>query len=242
MPTRDQAVLNFDDEFGLEEAARSPSNTSDSIASDSIASDSDTEGPNIYDPDMRLVKKRRGDPSSARRTNYARMGAASLAARIQFVAPPAGFVAPGHRAEVRVVDTHEVKRKCGAVETTVTGKTFGVFTDASETAVRWAKEIDIRAEERPVREIAFLWALQEQHEENWVQARRLFAAAGEKRWSKYCLRKWDASQLRTFPHEIEFPSGAYASFAEYGEEYGSFYFGGKWRDARPRGSREMLWS
>jgi hypothetical protein len=246
----DQAVLDFDDEYGLPEnnLATSNSNTTPCETGDSRAETKAeeeggaTEGGGDGDASgMRLVCKRRGDPSGARRTNYARLGAASLAARIQFVASPSGRVVPGQGADVRVTDTRDVKRRCGAALTTVTAKTFGVFTDASETAVRWAKEIDIRHDERPVREVAFLWALQEQHERNWVKARRLFAAAAERRWSKHCLRKWSAKKLRAFPHEIEFPSGSYDSFDEYGERYGAFYFGGDWRKAQPRESRSQMW-
>ena len=188
--------------------------------------------------EMRLVQSRRDSPARVHRTNYTRMGAASLAAKIQFVMPPSGRVTPGLGAEVRIMDTREVETHHGG---SMTGRTFGVFTSASETVVEWAREVDRFDERRPVRENAFLWALTEFHEENWVQARRRFAAAGEPKWSRHCLRKWSARSLRTFPQEIEFPSIEYESLAEYGEEMGAFYYGGKWKRARPRRSRRPLW-
>jgi hypothetical protein len=188
--------------------------------------------------EMRLVQSRRDNPARAHRTNYARMGAATLAAKIQFVMPPSGQVTPALGAEVRIMDTREVKTRHGS---SVTGRTFGVFTSASATVVEWAREVDRFDERRPVRENAFLWALTEFHEENWVQARRLFAAAGEPKWSRHCLHQWSARSLRTFPREIEFPSIEYESFAEYGEEMGAFYYGSRWKRARPRRSRRPLW-
>ena len=186
--------------------------------------------------EMRLVEKRRESPGGRR--NYARMGAARLAAKIQVVMPPSGRVVPGRGAEVRVVGTREVPQPCGPPRSR---RTHGVFTTASPTAVEWARGLDRSAGGRPIRENAFLWALSEYHEENLVGARRLFAAAREPKWSRHCLRKWSARTLRTFPHEIEFPSVEYESFAEYGEQMGAFYYGGTWKRARPRRSRWPLW-
>lgn len=186
--------------------------------------------------EMRLVEKRRESPGGGR--NYARMGAARLAAKIQLVMPPAGRVVPGRGSGVRIVSTREVPQPCGP---TKTRRTHGVFTSASTAAVEWARGLDRSAGGRPIRENAFLWALSEYHEGNVVGARRLFAAAREPKWSRHCLREWGARTLRTFPHEIEFPSVEYESFAEYGEQMGRFYYGGEWKQARPRRSRWPLW-
>ena len=186
--------------------------------------------------EMRLIEKRRESPRGRR--NYARMGAARLAAKIQLVMPPAGRVVPGRGVGVRIVSTREVPQPCGPTETR---RTHGVFTSASPAAVEWARGLDRSAGGRPIRENAFLWALSEYHEGNVVGARRLFAAAREPKWSRHCLREWSARTLRTFPHEIEFPSVEYESFAQYGEQMGRFYYGSEWKQAQPRRSRRPLW-
>jgi hypothetical protein len=253
----DQLPLRFKDEFGLAEATApettAPETTAveatanghgpDSEAGERHAEDDnveadnaespDGEDPNGEDPDgsdegsMREVLRRRQRRAMGRE-NYARLGAASLAARLQLVMPPADRVHPGQEVGMRVIEKREVRRHGLG---TATLRTYGTFTSATPAAVRWADSLDTWADTRPVRERALLWALTEWHQEKWVAARRLFAAAGEPKWSRHALRKWDASSLRAFPHEIEFPSRAYDTFGDYETAMGRFYFSGAWNEA-----------
>ena len=230
---KEQLPLDFSDEFGLDRS-------SDRHGSDARMEEDGDEGRDEDgrpEPATREVKRRR-QRRACGRENYARLGAASLAAKIQLVMAPSEYAHPELEVGVRVVGEREVQRTGLG---TARLRTYATVTDARETAVEWAEAMDIWADGRPVREQAFLWGLTEWHQEQWVTARRLFAAAGEAKWSRAALRAWDASRLRTFPHEIEFPSRAYETFAEYGEAYGRFYFGGGWEDALPRESRAPLW-
>jgi hypothetical protein len=233
LASKEQLPLDFSDEFGLDRS-------SDRHGSDARMEEGGDEGRDEDgrpEPATREVKRRR-QRRACGRENYARLGAASLAAKIQLVMAPSEYAHPELEVGVRVVGEREVRRTGLG---TARLRTYATVTDARETAVEWAEAMDIWADGRPVREQAFLWGLTEWHQEQWVTARRLFAAAGEPKWSRAALRAWDASTLRTFPHEIEFPSRAYETFAKYGEAYGRFYFGGAWQDALPRESRAPLW-
>jgi len=228
--TKEQLPLDFPDELGV-------STSADGRRSETQMEDGRDENEGPVPEGLREVKRQRQRRTHGRE-NYARLGAASLAAKIQLVMAPSDYAHPGLEVDVRVVDEREVERTGLG---TAALRTYATVTDAPKATVEWAKAMDTWADGRPVREQAFLWGLTEWHQEQWVTARRLFAAAGEPKWSNAALRKWDASTLRTFPHEIDFPSRAYETFSAYGEAYGRFYFGGAWTEALPRGSRAPLW-
>lgn len=187
------------------------------------------------DADLRLVARKRPHRSQSSPNKYNRMGAGSLAARIQYLANGRRLV-PDQAVEVREIDRRETGGRFS--QTLIT---YGVFTAAQDWVVRWAEGLDPHADGRPPRETALIWGLSEWHIGNWVRARRLFAAAREPKWSQHALSKWEARTLRAFPREIRFPSHSYETFAEYGETYGAFYFGSNWEGAQPRRSRTPLW-